>query len=123
VILNYIAMSFGAGAFAITFWGMLPDTVEYGEWKTGSRVESMIFGFATFAQKSAVALSALILGVLLDVIGYQAGAVQSEVTLSGLRMIIVFVPLVGVIASAACIYFYPLSPQRHAEIVSALEAR
>jgi GPH family glycoside/pentoside/hexuronide:cation symporter len=57
------------------------------------------------------------------VIGYQAGAVQSEVTLSGLRMIIVFVPLVGVIASAACIYFYPLSPQRHAEIVSALEAR
>ena len=33
VILNYIAMSFGAGAFAITFWGMLPDTVEYGEGK------------------------------------------------------------------------------------------
>jgi GPH family glycoside/pentoside/hexuronide:cation symporter len=123
VIANYIFISFGFGAFAVTFWGMLPDTVEYGEWKTGSRVESMIFGFATFAQKSAVALSALFLGVLLDVIGYQAGAVQSEVTLSGLRMIIVFVPLVGVIASAACIYFYPLSPQRHAEIVSALEAR
>jgi Na+/melibiose symporter-like transporter len=38
-------------------------------------------------------------------------------------MIIVFVPLAGVIASAACIYFYPLSPRRHAEIVSALEAR
>ena len=123
VILNYVAMSFGAGAFAITFWGMLPDTVEYGEWKTGHRVESMIFGFATFAQKSAVALSALILGVLLDVIGYQAGAAQSEETLSGLRVIIVFVPLVGVIASAACIYFYPLSPQRHAEIVFALEER
>ncbi|MGB2227289.1 MAG: MFS transporter, partial [Parvibaculales bacterium] len=47
VILNYIAISFGAGAFAITFWGMLPDTVEYGEWKTGHRVESMVFGFAT----------------------------------------------------------------------------
>ena len=38
VILNYIAMSIRAGAFAITFWGMLPDTVEYGEWKTGHRV-------------------------------------------------------------------------------------
>ena len=96
VILNYIAISFGAGAFAITFWGMLPDTVEYGEWKTGYRVESMVFGFATFAQKSAVALSALILGVLLDVIGYQAGVEQSEATLSGFRMIIV-VPLAGVL--------------------------
>ena len=82
VILNYVAMSFGTGAFAITFWGMLPDTVEYGEWKTGHRVESMVFGFATFAQKSAVALSALILGVLLDVIGYQAGIAQSEETLT-----------------------------------------
>ena len=123
VILNYIAMSFGAGAFAITFWGMLPDTVEYGEWKTGHRVESMVFGFATFAQKSAVALSALILGVLLDVIGYQAGIVQSEKTLSGLRMIIVFVPLAGVATSVACIYFYPLSPQRHADIVAELQSR
>jgi GPH family glycoside/pentoside/hexuronide:cation symporter len=123
VILNYIAMSFGAGAFAITFWGMLPDTVEYGEWKTGHRVESMVFGFATFAQKSAVALSALILGVLLDVIGYQAGIEQSEATLTGLRMIIVFVPLVGVITSVACIYFYPLTPRRHAEIVAELDAR
>ena len=123
VILNYIAMSFGAGAFAITFWGMLPDTVEYGEWKTGHRVESMVFGFATFAQKSAVALSALILGVLLDVIGYQAGIVQSEETLSGLRMIIVFVPLAGVVTSVAFIYFYPLSPQRHAEIVAELRSR
>ena len=123
VVLNYIAMSFGAGAFAITFWGMLPDTVEYGEWKTGHRVESMIFGFATFAQKAAVALSALILGVLLDVIGYQAGAVQSEETLNGLRLIIVFVPLAGVLASVACIYFYPLSPQRHADIVASLQQR
>lgn len=123
VILNYIAMSFGAGAFAITFWGMLPDTVEYGEWKTGHRVESMVFGFATFAQKSAVALSALILGVLLDVIGYQAGIVQSEETLSGLRMIIVFVPLAGVVTSVACIYFYPISPQRHADIVAELQSR
>ena len=123
VILNYIAISFGAGAFAITFWGMLPDTVEYGEWKTGHRVESMVFGFATFAQKSAVALSALILGVLLDVIGYQAGAEQSEATLSGLRMIIVFVPLAGVVSSVACIYFYPLSPQRHADIVAELKAQ
>jgi GPH family glycoside/pentoside/hexuronide:cation symporter len=123
VILNYIAMSFGAGAFAITFWGMLPDTVEYGEWKTGHRVESMVFGFATFAQKSAVAVSALILGVLLDVIGYQAGIVQSEETLGGLRMIIVFVPLAGVVTSVVCIYFYPLSPQRHADIVAELQSR
>lgn len=120
VITNYMFISLGTGAFAVTFWGMLPDTVEYGEWQTGVRVEATIFGLVTFAQKGAVALSAVLLGFLLDLIGYQAGAVQTAETLSGLRMIIVFVPLVSVAASAAFMIFYPLSPQRHADIVAQL---
>ena len=120
VIWNYIAISVGMGAFGVTFWGMLPDTVEYGEWKSGIRVEATIFGLVTFAQKGAVALSAVVLGFLLDVIGYRAGEVQSAQTLSGLRMIIVFVPLIGIAASAAFMFFYPLSPKRHAAIVAQL---
>jgi GPH family glycoside/pentoside/hexuronide:cation symporter len=120
---NYVAIGFGTGAFAVTFWGMLPDTVEYGEWKTGDRVEAMIFGFITFAQKAAVALSAIILGLLLDFIGYQAGALQSAQTLDGLRYIIVGVPLFGILASVACMVYYPLSPKRHADIVAELAAR
>ena len=120
---NYVAIGFGTGAFAVTFWGMLPDTVEYGEWKTGDRVEAMIFGFIAFAQKAAVALSAIILGLLLDFIGYQAGALQSAKTLDGLRYIIVGVPLFGILASVACMVYYPLSPKRHADIVAELAAR
>ena len=123
VIANYIFISFGFGAFAVTFWGMLPDTVEYGEWQTGVRVEATIFGLVTFAQKSAVALSAVLLGFLLDVIGYQAGEVQSAQTLSGLRSIIVFVPLAGIFASVAFMFFYPLSPSRHGDIVRQLNER
>jgi GPH family glycoside/pentoside/hexuronide:cation symporter len=123
VIANYIFISFGFGAFAVTFWGMLPDTVEYGEWKSGARVEATIFGLVTFAQKAAVALSAVVLGFLLDVIGYQAGEVQSAETLSGLTLIIVFVPLAGIVASVAFMLFYPLSPQRHGEIVADLNDR
>ena len=86
-------------------------------------MEATIFGLVTFAQKAAVALSAVLLGFLLDVIGYQAGAVQSAETLSGLRLIIVFVPLAGIAASAGFMLFYPLSPQRHAEIVAELNVR
>ena len=123
VIANYMFISLGSGAFAVTFWGMLPDTVEYGEWKSGARVEATIFGLVTFAQKSAVALSAVLLGFLLDVIGYRAGDVQSAETLSGLRLIIVFVPLTGIVASVAFMLFYPLSPQRHGEIVVDLNMR
>ncbi len=123
VQLNYIVISIGTGAYAVTFWGMLPDTVEYGEWRSGARVESMLFGSVTFAQKAAVAASAVMLGFLLDVIGYQAGAVQSAETLSGLRMIIVLVPLAGIILSVLAMIYYPLSPRRHAEIVADIERR
>ena len=121
--LNYLVISLGVGAYGVTFWGMVPDTVEYGEWRTGVRVESMIFGSITFAQKAAVAMSAIILGLLLDAIGYQAGAVQSAETITGLRAVVVFVPLAGVLVSVAIMYFYPLSPQRHAEIVADIETR
>lgn len=123
VIWNYVAISFGTGAFAVTFWGMLPDTVEYGEWQSGIRVEASIFGLVTFAQKGAVALSAVLLGFLLDMIGYQAGQTQSPETLDELRMIIVFVPLAGIVASALFMLFYPLSPQKHAEILRQLGRR
>jgi GPH family glycoside/pentoside/hexuronide:cation symporter len=121
--LNYLLISLGVGAYGVTFWGMVPDTVEYGEWRTGVRVESMIFGSITFAQKAAVAMSAVLLGLLLDAIGYQAGAVQSAETLTGLRAIVVFVPLTGVLVSVVVMCFYPLSPKRHAEIVAEIEAR
>ena len=60
---------------------------------------------------------------LLDVIGYRAGQVQSTETLDGLRLVIVLVPLVGIAASALCMVFYPLSPQRHADIVRQLGER
>ena len=123
VIANYMFISFGTGAFAITFWGMLPDTVEYGEWKSGVRVEATMFGLVTFAQKAATAISAVVLGFLLDIIGYRAGEAQSEETLSGLLLIIVFVPLIGIATAAICMYFYSLSPQRHADIVEELARR
>ena len=121
--MNYLLIAVGVGAYGVTFWGMLPDTVEYGEWRSGVRVESMIFGAVTFAQKTAVALSAIILGLLLDVIGYQANEVQTADTILGLRAIVVFVPLTGILLSVWVMAYYPLSPQRHAAIVADIEAR
>jgi Na+/melibiose symporter-like transporter len=46
--------------------------------------------------------------------------VQSTETLDRLRLIIVLVPLAGIAASALCMVFYPLSPQRHTDIVRQL---
>ena len=68
-ILGFIG--FANGATGVLFWSMLPDTIEYGEWRTGIRTESSLYGFMTFAQKGAIAIAIAILGTVLTKIGFE----------------------------------------------------
>ncbi|MGT2493344.1 MFS transporter [Cupriavidus basilensis] len=52
----------GTASFAINYWAMLPDTVEFNEWKFGERNEAKIAGFAAFSHKVALAVNAMLLG-------------------------------------------------------------
>jgi GPH family glycoside/pentoside/hexuronide:cation symporter len=114
---------FGISAIGLTFWSMIPDSVEYGEWKTGVRVEAILFGFAQFIIKAAVGIAAGVLGLLLDGIGYQANVVQSAETLYGLVSMMFFVPLLGGIGASAIIFFYPLDFETHGKIVKEIAER
>jgi GPH family glycoside/pentoside/hexuronide:cation symporter len=78
-------IGFANGATGVLFWSMLPDTIEYGEWKTGIRTESSLYGFMTFAQKGAIAFAAVILGMILTNIGFEPNEVQTEQTLESLK--------------------------------------
>ncbi|HEX4599341.1 MAG TPA: glycoside-pentoside-hexuronide (GPH):cation symporter, partial [Burkholderiaceae bacterium] len=53
------AVAVGSSAYAVCFWAMLPDTVEYNEWRFGRRDEAKVFGIASFSQKIAMGLSAV----------------------------------------------------------------
>jgi len=120
---TYVVLNFGLSSFAVLFWSMLPDTIEYGEWQTGVRNESTIIGVVSSGQKISLALSAFILGHLLDVIGYQAHAAQSPETIEGLRTLIAGVSGGALAVSAILIAFYPINAQRHGEILAELEKR
>lgn len=58
-----------SGVFA-NIWGCMPNVADFGEWRTGVRAPGLIYGLATFAIKLAVALSAYLVGWLLDWGGY-----------------------------------------------------
>ncbi len=117
-----VVTALGLACFPLTFWSMLPDTVEYGQWKTGIRSESLIFGFVSFSQKAALALGAFVLGLLLEAVGYVANTDPSEATLNGLITIMTLIPAGGIIATMVLIAFYPLNAKRHQEIVEAISA-
>jgi len=78
---------------------MLADTVEYGEWKLGVRSESIVFSVQTFVVKLASALSAFIVGLGLDIVGFIPDTAQSASTLTGLRFIMFVLPIFGLVAS------------------------
>jgi glycoside/pentoside/hexuronide:cation symporter, GPH family len=121
LILGFIGI--GNGATGVLFWSMLPDTIEYGEWKTGVRTESSLYGFMTFAQKGAIALAALLLGMALTQIGFEPNQVQSDQTLSGLKFIMTWIPLTGILISFALVSFYPIDKAFHQKLINEIKER
>ena len=119
IILGLIGI--GNGATGILFWSMLPDTIEYGEWKSGIRTESSLYGFMTFAQKGAIAFAAVILGMALTAIGFEPNQVQTQETLDGLKSLMTWIPLAGACISFILVYFYPIDKAFHKKLIQDIE--
>lgn len=115
-----VYMQIGTLGLAFAYWGMLPDTVEYGEWRTGVRAEAFIFGLALLFQKVSLGLGAGLFGLALGFIGYRANQIQSPATLHGLKTIMVALPLFGVAVCALAMVFNPLKRGMHERIVEDL---
>ena len=114
-------IGFGSGAGGILFWSMLPDTIEYGEVHTGVRSESSLYGFMTFAQKGSIAIAVLILGWVLDAIGYQANQAMSVTTIDNMKIIMTLIPILGISCSLIIIYFYPIDSKMHKDLLRQLQ--
>ena len=124
--ITYACVAFvalGVSGFGVLAWSMLPDTVEWGEAKLGVRHEAKVFGFSAFAQKSALGINALLLGVMLDAIGYVPNQPQTAEALHGITALMTLVPLAGVIISVLILRKYPIDAKRHAELQAEIAER
>jgi glycoside/pentoside/hexuronide:cation symporter, GPH family len=115
--------AFGSAAIAVNFWSIVPDTVEYGEWKFGVRVEGFVFGLVTLIQKSALGVSSAFVGLYLTGIGYVPNQAQAPSTVEGLKYMITLFPMIGMLASCAVMLFYRLNATTHARLVAEIAAR
>lgn len=78
-------MVFGIMPISVYFPLFLFDTIEYGEWKTGKRVEGVLAVFPHFANKVAAGLSVSLGGFVIGAAGYVGG--QATQTASAMRAI------------------------------------
>lgn len=114
---------FGQMLCAITQWGMVPDTVEYGHWKTGVRSEGMPYAFFSLMQKMGLAVGGAFAALVLGWTGYVANAEQSEQALSGIEMLFNLVPAGFSVLCLLTLMFYPITTSFFERITRELEAR
>jgi glycoside/pentoside/hexuronide:cation symporter, GPH family len=117
------AVAAGSTAYGVCFWAMLPDTVEYNEWRFGRRDEAKVFGIASLTQKIAMGLSAICAGVYLEACGFAANQAQSPSSLEAIRSVMGLIPALGAVLSLLVMRGYRLDDAAHRTIVMALEAR
>ncbi len=120
-----IIIYFGFGLATVLTTVFLADTVDYGEWKTKQRSESVIFSMQTFVVQLASAFSVLIAGISLDVVKLDVNAeVQKASTLQGMRIFMIVIPMIGLLISILLFRKkYKLTEERMGEILAELKER
>ena len=123
MIAFYVFMQVATMGGYLGYWGLLPDVVEYGEWRTGVRAEPFVFGFGIFFQKAALGLAVGIFGLCMDLIGYVPNRAQAPHTLAGMKVLMVAIPIFGLCATALALYFQPLKRGVHDRLVEEIIER
>lgn len=119
-----VLMSLGNAAVYQVPWAMIPDCVDVTELTAGKRVDGVIFGVVAFIQKACGALGAAVLGTLLTVIGYNAGAAeQTAEALSGLKYMYAFLCGGIYLITVLIVIKYPLSKKKHDKVRTAIAER
>lgn len=78
-----------------TLFAMIADTIEYGQWKTGTRVEGTLYSSTTFGAKVGAGIGMAIATSIMGAAGYVEGAVtQSASALGAIHALYVYVPIV-----------------------------
>jgi GPH family glycoside/pentoside/hexuronide:cation symporter len=125
-VLVFLCIMAGVGVSAahVLPWAILPDAIEWDEFKTGKRHEGMFYSLVTLMGKIASSIAIPLTAVMLDVTGYIPNAAQQPVrALLGIRLLVGPVPALFLTISIIFALKYPLERAQFSSIVKELEER
>ena len=117
-----LAQFFFSG-FNTAIYDIIPDCVEYGEWKTGIRNDGFQYAFISLANKIGMALGTSLLALAMGWAGYEANMVQSDTVKEVIHHAFSTVPGILWIITAAVMVCYRLGKKEYNHIITELEAR
>jgi GPH family glycoside/pentoside/hexuronide:cation symporter len=114
----------GISAAHVLPWSIIPDAIEWGEWKTGKRHEGMFYSLITLAQKIATSVAVPLALVVLDVTGYIPNSTaQPASAVNGIRIVAGPIPAVLLCIGILFAALYPLGREGYTQIAQGLEAQ
>jgi sugar (glycoside-pentoside-hexuronide) transporter len=116
-------MALGGTPIAVLGWAMVPDTVEYAQWKLGLRADGAIFSFSSFFQKLAKAVGGAGVAAALAAAGYVANVEQTEASLRAIHLIMTVAPAGVMVVMILVASLYRLDEATHTAMVAEIEAR
>jgi melibiose permease len=119
-----IVFNVGVGFFLGLSIVMLADVVDYGEFKFGTRNESIVFSVQPMLVKFAAAFAGAFVGFGLAAVGYDADlAVQTAGTKAGITVLTIVVPIAAAVLGFI-IYklYYKLNGEFHEEVMHSVYA-
>lgn len=117
-----LAQFFFSG-FNTAIYAIIPDCVEYGEWKSGIRNDGFQYSFISLVNKIGMALGTSLLALVMGWAGYEANMVQSDTVKEVIHHAFSTVPGVLWIITAGIMLFYRLSRKEYNQIVAELQSR
>lgn len=123
LLLQLVLFGFMYGIASALPWAMVPECIDYAEWKYNVQPNGLFTSTFTLVQKFGIAVGGFLSSFLLGMAGFVANKEQVE---SSIKMIIslrFIIPAVLFVLVAVVLYFYEITPERAKNISKELEER
>lgn len=104
-------------------YAMIADTIDYGEWKDGIRIEDLVYSGGTFSTKIGSSLATGAIGWTLGLGGYMSGSSdQPESVSTVIKILFIHFPLISAVIIIISLLFYNLD-KIYPKIIKDLKTR
>lgn len=109
--------------FNTAIYAIVPDCVEYGEWKTGIRNDGFQYAFVSLGNKVGMAIGTSLLAGVLGNLGFVANQSQNIAVQSAIHHAFSTIPGLLWIVTAVVLFFYQINKNSYNRIIAELGAK
>ena len=113
----------GSGAGAVLPPSIQADIVDYDEYLTHERKEGSYLAVWNLVRKIAGSITAFIIGITLQIVGFEPNAEQTEETKLAIQGLLALMPATCYIVGAFLLLKFSFNEKEHAEVRKVLDAR